>query len=754
MGLWRSHFIKKHQDVIMDPSETADQDEESAQTANKEPPNSAEELNNLPELDEEPEITERSLYLEPPDVQRQLNHYILMAKAGASPKVDVQETKLPDNSLLHCEVCNFSTGHLSSMRRHYLNRHGKKILRCKDCNFFTGLRRTLEMHMETGHSTCQSEPTHQKDLCCPFCLYQTKNKNNMIDHIVLHREERVVPIEVRRSKLSHYLQGIVFRCHKCTFTSGSAENLHLHMMRHDDVKPYKCRLCYFDCTRLNDLEAHLSDKHQVVRNHELVGQINLDQLEARVGRMTEEEENPLSDPEHQNNDSEDVKTEEVVTNCNEVSHETQAKNLTERNIRENITQQMKEAYQKQGQDDKNENEERPVKSSVLDLQYVNKKPNSIVQEKHEQDSQEQAAIVFLPDTERRERIKKITKHKIGEGTNADIQFEDCSYPQIERQTNANQTQSKHRGREDSSVAFTQPKEEAAEGSSTTCGKIAEKSQTHKLHIKAQKHRALNIEAKIEDDILRHILLLDEDGSIRKKYKMTNPERTVKIEQSVEPEVADNVQNEIPLLYEESTINLAHNRKNQGNAEAISAFAKKNYGQANNFRDQERFAGKRHFLTLLPNCGQLKIGHKEILGVSFTNCKEEQVQNQENYEEIRDSYVEMPVLENAYLKEEMHPTDCCKGEDQNDHLEQKQDKEDEMITKDVESGCTTQKREDGEEIKETENPDVPKGALEVTDGEAEVFCPAATENKLFTCEFCGRNLTNSSELGRHVMRHGI
>uniref|UniRef100_A0A668RG26 C2H2-type domain-containing protein n=1 Tax=Oreochromis aureus TaxID=47969 RepID=A0A668RG26_OREAU len=223
-----------------------------------------------------------SLYLEPPDVRRQLNHYTMMAQSSIKSKVNVQLSKLPENSVLHCEICNFSTGHLSSIRRHYLNRHGKKIFRCKDCNFFTGLRKTLEMHMETGHSTCQSKPTHQKDLCCPFCLYQTKNKNNMIDHIVLHREERVVPIEVRRPKLSRYLQGIIFRCHKCTFTSGSPENLRLHMMRHDDIKPYKCRLCYFDCTRLSDLEAHLSDKHQVVRNHELVGQVSLDQLEASV----------------------------------------------------------------------------------------------------------------------------------------------------------------------------------------------------------------------------------------------------------------------------------------------------------------------------------------------------------------------------------------------------------------------------------------------------------------------------------------
>jgi len=72
-----------------------------------------------------------------------------------------------------------------------------------------------------------------------------------------------VPIEVRRPKLSRYLEGFVFRCHKCTFSSGSADNLRLHLTKHDDVKPYECRLCYFDCTWLSELEAHLSDKHQV-----------------------------------------------------------------------------------------------------------------------------------------------------------------------------------------------------------------------------------------------------------------------------------------------------------------------------------------------------------------------------------------------------------------------------------------------------------------------------------------------------------
>lgn len=158
----------------------------------------------------------------------------------------------------------------------------------------TSFRKSMKEHSEVSHDSSRQLPAaaRQGDLSCPFCLYQTKNKNYMIDHIVLHRgqsatltefrsrcptrtaspfiffcllvsEERVVPIEPCRPQLSRYLQGIVLRCHKCTFTSGSAESLRLHMTKHDDVKPYKCRLCFFDCTQLSDLEAHLSDKHQV-----------------------------------------------------------------------------------------------------------------------------------------------------------------------------------------------------------------------------------------------------------------------------------------------------------------------------------------------------------------------------------------------------------------------------------------------------------------------------------------------------------
>uniref|UniRef100_A0A8C6UPC2 C2H2-type domain-containing protein n=1 Tax=Neogobius melanostomus TaxID=47308 RepID=A0A8C6UPC2_9GOBI len=284
LGMGKSHFLKKHRHI----SNSARVDrhfEEETQHVKEAAPNIINDLN--ADGDEEPENS----FLEPPDVQRQLNHYNVMAQIDpAATRQD--KIHLSDPRMLPCEMCNFNSHHYANMRRHYLRRHGKKLIRCKDCSFFTCFKQNLDLHEQMGHSCVQSEPTHQKNLCCPFCLYQSKNKNNMIDHIVLHREERMMPIEVRRSKLSRYLRGIVFRCYKCTFTSGSADSLDSHMAKHSDIKPFKCRLCYFDCTQLRDLEEHLCDKHQVVRNHQLVGQVSLDQLEEKEDRnsLSEDDE--------------------------------------------------------------------------------------------------------------------------------------------------------------------------------------------------------------------------------------------------------------------------------------------------------------------------------------------------------------------------------------------------------------------------------------------------------------------------------
>ncbi|KAM8793114.1 zinc finger protein 462 isoform 2-T2 [Eudromia elegans] len=246
-----------------------------------------------------------SSYSEPPDVQQQLNHY--QSAALARNNNNISPIPLSGNAagmekteaILNCEFCEFSSGYIQSIRRHYRDKHGgKKLFKCKDCSFYTGFKSAFTMHVEAGHSAVPEEGP--KDLRCPLCLYHTKYKRNMIDHIVLHREERVVPIEVCRSKLSKYLQGVVFRCDKCTFTCSSDESLQQHIEKHNELKPYKCQLCYYETKHTEELDAHLRDEHKVSRNFELVGRVNLDQLEQMKGKTEssssdeEEKEEELS----------------------------------------------------------------------------------------------------------------------------------------------------------------------------------------------------------------------------------------------------------------------------------------------------------------------------------------------------------------------------------------------------------------------------------------------------------------------------
>nr|XP_015192841.1 PREDICTED: zinc finger protein 462 isoform X1 [Lepisosteus oculatus]XP_015192848.1 PREDICTED: zinc finger protein 462 isoform X1 [Lepisosteus oculatus] len=272
-------------------------------------PQATEQTLIIPESDD-------SSYSEPPDVQQQLSHYQLAARSNSS----ASPTPLPSTTsevkaegLLTCEFCEFTSGYMQSLRRHYRDRHGgKKLFKCKDCSFFTCYKSAFTMHVEAGHATAPEEGP--KDLRCPLCLYHTKYKSNMIDHIVLHREERVVPIEVCRSKLSRHLQGIVFRCDKCTFTCSSDESLQQHIEKHNELKPYKCQLCYYDSKQREELENHLRDEHKVSRNFELVGRVNLDQLETMKDKTesmssTEEEEDDEEGDEENEDEEENEKTE-------------------------------------------------------------------------------------------------------------------------------------------------------------------------------------------------------------------------------------------------------------------------------------------------------------------------------------------------------------------------------------------------------------------------------------------------------------
>lgn len=95
-----------------------------------------------------PHLFTDSSYSEPPDVQQQLNHYQSAALARNNSRVSpvphsgaAGGTEQKTEAVLHCEFCEFSSGYIQSIRRHYKDKHGgKKLFKCKDCSFYTGFK--------------------------------------------------------------------------------------------------------------------------------------------------------------------------------------------------------------------------------------------------------------------------------------------------------------------------------------------------------------------------------------------------------------------------------------------------------------------------------------------------------------------------------------------------------------------------------------------------------------------------------------
>ncbi|XP_040054540.2 zinc finger protein 462 [Gasterosteus aculeatus] len=297
-------------------------------------------------------------YLEPADVRQQLSHYQLASRSQMSAGSTAADHR-PD-SILTCEFCEFSSGYMQSLRRHYRDRHGgKKLFKCKDCSFFTCYKNTFTMHVEAGHNN-NAPDNLPKDLRCPLCLYHTKHKSNMIDHIVLHREERVAPLEVSRSKLSRHLQGLVFRCHKCTFTCSSDQALQLHLQKHAEIKPYQCQLCYYDSSQRSQLEEHLRLEHKVIRNFELMGRVNLEQLEMikERGSSAEEEEE----------EEREMMMMELVGDGKEAAHEDEDDEGME--IMENMVEEQRETDDEEIEDHFKEEEEEEEEEEDYDEEEV------------------------------------------------------------------------------------------------------------------------------------------------------------------------------------------------------------------------------------------------------------------------------------------------------------------------------------------------------------------------------------------------
>lgn len=299
---------------------------------------------------------------------------------------------------------------------------------------------------------------------------------------------------------------------------------------------------------------------QVLRNHELVGQIRLDELEARLDRTSQEEGQPVSDI-------------GAITDCNEVSSETQTNTLAEMKIVDEHLQ-MKDACQS------------PNPAELKDL---------------EQEDRQQAGTEKRPEAAAEEDVNRQPEKK-------DLQIQE------------NQNQLKPRNGDGNNVRKSGLKEKIV--------KLYEGSPDKRPGLLLKGRMFNDNDAKIEEHILRCVLQLEKDGSTVKMCRKSEMELPSKAEMKMEAVLEHNHLREY-LLFN----NWSNNLKNQDGTEVASTTSKTSPAKPNSIRIPSHFTIQRHSLPHGGHSGQRKFG---TWGVSFTASNGKPMENPGRSEKVEDS----------------------------------------------------------------------------------------------------------------------
>ncbi|NWV90000.1 ZN142 protein, partial [Machaerirhynchus nigripectus] len=109
---------------------------------------------------------------------------------------------------------------------------------CPTCPFTCHQERAMKTHEKRGCVTLG-------EFRCTSCPFTSKVAKALRLHRRLHRK--------------HYSKRPQLQCHQCEFTCKQARCLRQHVrIKHEGVKPHKCRYCEFSTTRRYRLEAHQS----------------------------------------------------------------------------------------------------------------------------------------------------------------------------------------------------------------------------------------------------------------------------------------------------------------------------------------------------------------------------------------------------------------------------------------------------------------------------------------------------------------
>ncbi|NWT05950.1 ZN142 protein, partial [Mionectes macconnelli] len=159
------------------------------------------------------------------------------AEKHIHPKDRSQSTKLPEGDSASVETGQPSELPLDAAPPKATLPKRRRFC-CPTCPFTCHQERAMKTHKKRGCVTLG-------EFRCASCPFTSKVAKALRLHRKLHRK--------------HYSKRPQLQCHQCEFTCKQARCLRQHVrIKHEGVKPHKCRYCEFSTTRRYRLEAHQS----------------------------------------------------------------------------------------------------------------------------------------------------------------------------------------------------------------------------------------------------------------------------------------------------------------------------------------------------------------------------------------------------------------------------------------------------------------------------------------------------------------
>ena len=164
-----------------------------------------------------------------------LNHKKTIFECDRCPYVSIKKESYKRHIKIHegpqfaCNICDKKLAEQSTLRKHIVAMHGRKLISCISCDSQFENIEQLKAH-KLAHVVCQ------------ICIKTFSRLGNLNQHLKTHSGKKN------------------FQCNLCYQSFSRAYVLKNHAIIHSEIKPFKCEDCDKSFKRKEDLKEHQKRK--------------------------------------------------------------------------------------------------------------------------------------------------------------------------------------------------------------------------------------------------------------------------------------------------------------------------------------------------------------------------------------------------------------------------------------------------------------------------------------------------------------